>query len=67
MSLVTRCPGCRTLFRVTPVQLQKRSGKVRCGRCMQTFDGFGTLAVEQIGGPSTVASTLASTEPAATV
>jgi hypothetical protein len=32
---------------VTPVQLQQRSGTVRCGRCMQTFDGFEALAVEQ--------------------
>jgi predicted Zn finger-like uncharacterized protein len=47
MSLVTRCPRCRTLFRVTPVQLQQRSGTVRCGRCMETFDGFEALAVEQ--------------------
>lgn len=65
MSLVTRCPRCRTLFRVTPVQLQKRSGKVRCGRCMQTFDGFGTLAVEQISAPVAAASTAAAIEPPA--
>jgi predicted Zn finger-like uncharacterized protein len=67
VSLVTRCPRCRTLFRVTPVQLQKRSGKVRCGRCMQTFDGFGTLAVEQISAPSTAAPTVTFIEPPAPV
>lgn len=44
MSMVTRCPGCNTLFRVTPQQLQAREGKVRCGRCMLVFDGFKMLA-----------------------
>ncbi len=47
MSLLTRCPRCRTLYRVTPAQLQTRDGKVRCGRCMNVFDGFQALAVEQ--------------------
>lgn len=44
MSMVTRCPSCNTMFRVTPQQLQVRQGKVRCGRCMMVFDGFGGLA-----------------------
>ena len=47
MSLVTRCPRCKTLFRVAPAQLQSRAGQVRCGRCMNVFDGFQALAVEQ--------------------
>lgn len=47
MSLVTRCPRCKTLFRVAPAQLQTRAGQVRCGRCMHVFDGFEALAVEQ--------------------
>ena len=47
MSLVTRCPRCKTLFHVVPVQLQARAGQVRCGRCMHVFDGFQALAVEQ--------------------
>ena len=54
MSLVTRCPRCRTLFRVTPVQLQARAGKVRCGRCMHAFDAYQALAAEQpnaLGAP----------------
>ena len=46
MSLVTRCPRCRTLFRVTPTQLQARSGQVRCGRCMNAFDAYAALAAE---------------------
>lgn len=47
MNLVTRCPRCKTLFRVVPAQLQTREGRVRCGRCMHVFDGFQALAVEQ--------------------
>jgi predicted Zn finger-like uncharacterized protein len=47
MSLLTRCPRCSTVFRVTPVQLQARGGKVRCGRCMNVFDGFQALIVEE--------------------
>jgi predicted Zn finger-like uncharacterized protein len=44
MSMVTRCPGCNTVFRVAPPQLQARQGKVRCGRCALVFDGFKALA-----------------------
>jgi predicted Zn finger-like uncharacterized protein len=47
VSLVSRCPRCRTLYRVTPAQLQARAGQVRCGRCMNVFDGFAALAAEQ--------------------
>jgi predicted Zn finger-like uncharacterized protein len=47
MSLVTRCPRCKTLFRVLPAQLQARAGQVRCGRCMHVFDGFQALSTEQ--------------------
>ena len=35
----TRCPGCRTIFRVTPAQLAIRAGQVRCGHCKTVFDG----------------------------
>ena len=35
----TRCPGCATVFRVTPVQLAMRDGQVRCGHCKTVFDG----------------------------
>src|SRR6266508_3204336 len=46
MSLVTRCPQCRTLFRVTPAQLQAATGQVRCGRCTNVFDGYAALTPE---------------------
>jgi predicted Zn finger-like uncharacterized protein len=35
----TRCPGCRTIFRVTPQQLALRAGQVRCGHCHTVFNG----------------------------
>jgi predicted Zn finger-like uncharacterized protein len=35
----TRCPGCFTVFRVTPQQLEIRAGQVRCGHCKTVFDG----------------------------
>jgi predicted Zn finger-like uncharacterized protein len=54
--MITRCPSCSTLFRVTPEQLQAHQGKVRCGRCMAVFDGQKALvaspppALETAGG-----------------
>jgi predicted Zn finger-like uncharacterized protein len=39
----TRCPGCRTVFRVTPQQLAMRAGQVRCGHCKSIFDGNAEL------------------------
>ncbi len=44
MPLLTRCTYCHTVFRITPEQLQAHGGKVRCGRCMQVFDGMIALA-----------------------
>jgi len=34
----TRCPGCATVFRVSPAQLALREGQVRCGHCRAVFD-----------------------------
>lgn len=39
----TRCPGCRTIFRVTPQQLALKGGQVRCGHCRTVFDGTAEL------------------------
>lgn len=44
MAMVTRCPNCAALFRVSAAQLQARQGRVRCGRCATIFDGFRDLA-----------------------
>jgi len=39
----TRCPGCKTIFRVTSAQLAMRAGQVRCGHCHTVFDGVAQL------------------------
>ena len=39
----TRCPGCKTIFRVTSAQLAIRAGQVRCGHCKTVFDGIAQL------------------------
>src|SRR5437764_1408485 len=39
----TRCPGCKTIFRVMPEQLAMRGGNVRCGHCKKVFDGVAAL------------------------
>lgn len=36
--MLTRCPDCHTVYRVTEEQLQAASGRVRCGRCGEVFD-----------------------------
>lgn len=41
--MFTRCPSCRTAFRVTPEQLKARAGKVRCGHCNAVFNALETL------------------------
>jgi len=39
----TRCPGCNTIFRVSPEQLAIREGQVRCGHCRTVFDGVAAM------------------------
>ncbi len=53
MSLTTRCPECGTAFRVQPVQLSARGGKVRCGKCSHVFDGVAALVAEGQQEPQT--------------
>lgn len=43
MSMITRCPGCGTSFRVGADQLEARGGRVRCGRCSVVFDARAAL------------------------
>ena len=38
MSLITRCPACATMFRVTDEQLDIAQGWVRCGQCGEVFE-----------------------------
>ena len=66
MSMVTSCPACTTTFRITPEQLQKRQGKVRCGRCSGVFDAFKSLATipdEPIVEPSSTPAPEPEPEP----
>jgi predicted Zn finger-like uncharacterized protein len=53
--MITKCPACGTLFRVTPEQLQVHQGQVRCGRCMTVFDGLVALAALPEPGPEATA------------
>jgi predicted Zn finger-like uncharacterized protein len=39
----TRCPSCKTIYRVTSQQLDLRDGQVRCGHCRAVFDGVAAL------------------------
>ena len=52
----TRCPGCETIFRVTPAQLKARAGKVRCGQCQSVFDALDSLLDESNGVESASAT-----------
>lgn len=44
--ILTRCPNCSTVFRVTPEQLRVRHGQVRCGSCFATFNALAELTEE---------------------
>jgi predicted Zn finger-like uncharacterized protein len=44
--MLTRCPDCRTTFRVTPMQIKSHAGKVRCGQCNFVFNAIDTLSDE---------------------
>ena len=46
MKMSTRCPACRTAFRVYPEQLAARDGQVRCGQCSTVFDARSALVAE---------------------
>ncbi|WP_341648590.1 zinc-ribbon domain-containing protein [Thauera humireducens] len=36
--MLTRCPACQTVFRLSPEQLNARRGEVRCGHCFHPFN-----------------------------
>ena len=38
-SLITRCPKCATAFNVTEAHLSTANGAVRCGSCLNVFNG----------------------------
>lgn len=45
-AMLTTCPECRTRFRVSQAQLERRRGLVRCGRCSAVFNAYDTLLLE---------------------
>lgn len=56
--LVTRCPACRTAFRLVADQLRLRQGLVRCGQCDTVFDArehLIALPATEPAGPETAA------------
>jgi len=51
---VTRCPHCRSVFRVLPEQLAQAQGWLRCGQCQELFDSTGlvlTLPEDEASAP----------------
>jgi predicted Zn finger-like uncharacterized protein len=55
MSMHTRCTHCEAVFRVTLLQLQSSSGRVRCGVCHAVFDAFVHLRAAEPPPPDPVA------------
>ncbi|MFJ4289332.1 DUF3426 domain-containing protein [Cupriavidus sp. NPDC089707] len=64
VKLVTRCPACRTAFRLVADQLRLRQGLVRCGHCETVFDAREHLI--EIPLPAGSATPPASAVPATT-
>lgn len=44
--MLTQCPNCQTMFRVTSEILRVADGQVRCGRCQRQFDALERLIEE---------------------
>lgn len=41
--MLTRCPSCTTVFRVTAPQLKAKQAMVRCGKCRHVFNALDSL------------------------
>jgi predicted Zn finger-like uncharacterized protein len=65
IQMVTRCPKCATIFRITSTQLESAKGSVRCGSCLSIFHAQDFLVKADLPDPETTKSTEAtkSTEP----
>ncbi|PRC91366.1 DUF3426 domain-containing protein [Solimicrobium silvestre] len=61
MLLATKCPHCRTTFKVANDQLKLQAGLVRCGVCQQVFNGIEHLAAAS--NTAVVAEPLKTPEP----
>ena len=49
--MLTQCPACETLFRVTAAILKMGHGQVRCGKCRTQFDALDNLFDEEESPP----------------
>ena len=63
----TRCPHCQTIFNVSAEQLRLAHGMVRCGQCMETFDGLVDLSEEGLEDREAPLEATPPEEPVATV
>ncbi len=45
--MLTRCPNCQTLFRISENQLRSARGKTRCGQCFTIFEAQEAIVEEQ--------------------
>lgn len=63
--LVTRCPACRTAFRLVADQLRLRQGLVRCGQCDTVFDAREHLI--ELPAPEPASGAAVAAEAAASV
>jgi predicted Zn finger-like uncharacterized protein len=51
-SMITECPHCQTRFRVTDVQLEAAAGRVRCGSCLNVFQGARHMVPARVPEPA---------------
>lgn len=58
--MLTRCPACSTVFRLSTDQLASRHGRVRCGNCSRVFSALDHLVVQAADIDSDSASTVQS-------
>lgn len=63
MSLITRCPACRTMFKVVPDQLRISEGWVRCGKCEEIFNASSYLVQAEVQASAVAASDAPDTVP----
>ena len=63
--MLTQCPGCQTVFRVTGAILKIAHGQVRCGRCNTQFDALEHMLPDDLEDQlQTTAAPTAQEEPA---
>lgn len=66
--MITRCPGCQTVFRLSAEHLKMARGQVQCGLCDLQFDAIENLLEESevLPAPPPAGAAAAPEEPAPT-